>query len=125
MDFKWIPNVFALKGLNDKFQIGTSSTLGGSDETNAHASCSPLVRHPTEQQSAQIELNKQEEVAVITFADELEIGAGQLKLEFTGEINDLLKGCYRAKYTTADGEERYGLSTKFESVYCRRAFPCW
>ena len=85
----------------------------------------PLVSSNTEQPSVQIEVNKDDEIAVITFANDLEVGAGQLKLAFTGEINDLLKGCYRSKYTTVDGEERYGLSTQFESVYCRRAFPCW
>ena len=81
--------------------------------------------HPIEHQTVQIDLSKENETVTLTFADELELGAGQLKLEFTGEINDILKGCYRNKYTTAEGEVRYGLSTQFESVYCRRAFPCW
>ena len=70
-------------------------------------------------------MDRDNEIAVLTFADHLEVGPGKLTLEFTGEINDLMKGCYRSKYTAVDGEVRYGLSTQFESTYCRRAFPCW
>lgn len=62
---------------------------------------------------------------MITFADELEIGAGQLKLAFTGKINDQVQGVYRSKYKTTDEEERYELVTQFQNNNCRRAFPCW
>ena len=72
-----------------------------------------------------IELSKENEVATIMFANELELGPGQLKLEFTGHINDQLQGCYRSRYTAPNGEQRYGLACQFESVYCRKAFPCW
>lgn len=78
-----------------------------------------------EQKSSKIEINEIKEVALITFSNELQIGTGKLKIEFSGEINDLMKGCYRNKYKTKDGEIRYGLSTHFESTHCRRAFPCF
>ena len=73
-----------------------------------------------EHQSVKIETNNDDEIAVITFADALHVGPGELKLQFSGPINDLMKGCYRSKYTTPDGEVRYGLSTKFESTFCSK-----
>lgn len=73
-----------------------------------------------EHRSVKIELNKDDEIAVITFADALHVGPGELKLQFSGVINDKMKGCYRCKYTTPDGEVRYGLSTHFASVYCSK-----
>ena len=72
-----------------------------------------------------MEINREHEIAAITFGNELDVGAGQLKLQFTGVLNDLMVGCYRSKYTTSNGEDRFGISTQFASVYSRRAFPCW
>ena len=37
-----------------------------------------------------------------------------LKLVFTGELNDKMKGFYRSKYTGPDGKDRYGAVTQFE-----------
>jgi hypothetical protein len=39
-------------------------------------------------------------------------------LKFAGEINNLMRGFYRNKYTTRDGSEvRYGANTQFEVKY--------
>ena len=77
-----------------------------------------------EHQSVKIESNNDDEIAVITFANALHVGPGQLKLQFSGVINDLMKGCYRSKYTTPDGEVRYAITTQFESVYCSKCASC-
>ncbi len=37
-----------------------------------------------------------------------------LKLSFTGELNDKMKGFYRSKYTGPDGEDRFAAVTQFE-----------
>lgn len=37
-----------------------------------------------------------------------------LKVVFTGELNDRMKGFYRSKYTGPDGEDRYAAVTQFE-----------
>ena len=113
-------NEFALE--SKKFQIGTSHHLMNRKVNKLTQS---LVRRPTEHLSVKIELNKENETAVITFANELKVGAGKLKLQFTGHINNLPIGCYRDKYKDAGGEERYELATHFEGTSCRRAFPCW
>lgn len=54
-------------------------------------------------------------------------GAGhwELDLDYTGIINDKLKGFYRSVYKTADGKEEVIATTKFEPCDARRAFPCW
>lgn len=84
-----------------------------------------LVRHPTGHWLEKIVLNKKDEVALITFTNELEVGAGQLKLSFSGKINDQPIGCYRCDCEMDNGEERQALVTYFEKANCRRAFPCW
>ncbi|CAG2104297.1 unnamed protein product [Medioppia subpectinata] len=76
--------------------------------------------------SEKIENNAETEVTSIEFAETLIAGPGVLKLEFTGTLNDKLKGFYRSKYMSPDGqEERYAAVTQFEATDARRAFPCW
>lgn len=48
-----------------------------------------------------------------------------LEMEFTGELNDKMKGFYRSKYFTSTGEERFAGVTQFEATDARRCFPCW
>jgi puromycin-sensitive aminopeptidase len=62
-----------------------------------------------------------------TFAPEalLEPGAWQVFMRFSGKLNDLLRGFYRSKFRTEDGEEAWIAVTQFEATDARRAFPCW
>ncbi len=76
-------------------------------------------------ESASVVLNEGSEVATITFADSLALGTGRLLIEFTGLLNDKLKGFYRSKYIHPSGEERYAATTQFEAADARRCFPCW
>lgn len=48
-----------------------------------------------------------------------------LEMEFTGELNDKMKGFYRSKYFSSTGEERFAGVTQFEATDARRCFPCW
>ena len=43
----------------------------------------------------------------ISFASPLPLGQGELCLDFTGELNNKLKGFYRCKYTGEDGSEKF------------------
>ncbi len=43
-----------------------------------------------------------------------QVGDGSLKLSFTGELNDKMKGFYRSKYTGPDGDDRNAAVTQFE-----------
>ena len=59
------------------------------------------------------------------FDQELPKGPATLKLDFTGEINDRLRGFYRSHYFSVDGDEHHLATTQFEATEARRAFPCW
>lgn len=61
-----------------------------------------------------ISYNKEEETVTISFPSTLSLGSGQLSIDFTGELNDKMKGFYRSKYTGADGQEKYCAVTQFE-----------
>jgi len=52
-------------------------------------------------------------------------GAYRLHLDFTGVLNDQLRGFYRSVYRSDDGVEHVIATTQFESTDARRAFPCW
>ncbi|KAG8446884.1 hypothetical protein GDO86_014366 [Hymenochirus boettgeri] len=67
----------------------------------------------------------EDEKVTLSFPSTLHNGAGMLKIDFVGELNDKMKGFYRSKYTTPSGEVRYAAVTQFEATDARRAFPCW
>ncbi|XP_072947418.1 puromycin-sensitive aminopeptidase [Epargyreus clarus] len=73
----------------------------------------------------EVRLVASDETAVISFDKPLPQGKATLYCEFTGEINDKMKGLYRSKYLTPVGEERYAAVTQFEATDARRCFPCW
>ncbi|PFX27024.1 Puromycin-sensitive aminopeptidase [Stylophora pistillata] len=75
--------------------------------------------------STEITYSKEDETTTISFPSSLPLGNGQLCLDFTGELNDKMKGFYRSKYTGTDGSEKYCAVTQFEPTDARRAFPCW
>ena len=76
-------------------------------------------------ESKNVQLCEESEVATITFDQTLKIGKGKLHIDFTGILNDKLKGFYRSKYVHPSGETRYAATTQFEAADARRAFPCW
>ena len=70
-------------------------------------------------------LDEKAETATFRFVDQIPKGPASLAVEFTGELNDRLRGFYRSRYTDMDGGERYLATTQFEATDARRAFPCW
>ncbi|GAB0099066.1 Aminopeptidase [Sergentomyia squamirostris] len=66
-----------------------------------------------------------QETATLLFDSVLPLGDGVLSMEFSGELNDKMKGFYRSKYFTPSGKERYAAVTQFQSTDARRCFPCW
>ena len=75
--------------------------------------------------SANVTLCDESEVATIVFGQNLPLGKGKLHFDFTGTLNDKLKGFYRSKYIHPSGETRYTATTQFEAADARRCFPCW
>ena len=88
-------------------------------------SCS--LTGPDGEATAPIETVLDEAVETVTFRFDSPVPAGEARLdiEFTGELNDKLRGFYRSHYTDADGVQRYMATTQFEPTDARRAFPCW
>ncbi|KAL2841267.1 peptidase family M1-domain-containing protein [Aspergillus pseudoustus] len=76
--------------------------------------------------SPEISLNKDKQEATIKFADTIPAGSSaQLKLTFTGTLNDNMAGFYRSSYKTSNGESKYIATTQMEPTDARRAFPCF
>lgn len=65
------------------------------------------------------------ERATVTFDGAAGEGSWELDLNYTGILNDKLKGFYRSVYKNADGGDEIIATTKFEPCDARRAFPCW
>lgn len=65
------------------------------------------------------------ETLTLSFGEPIPVGEGLLEFHFNGELKDKMKGFYRSKYVSPDGEERYAGVTQFEATDARRCFPCW
>lgn len=52
-------------------------------------------------------------------------GASRLEIEFTGTLNDKLRGWYRSTFRDADGNDHVIATSQMQTTDCRRAFPCW
>ncbi|KAF7133580.1 hypothetical protein CNMCM5793_004709 [Aspergillus hiratsukae] len=76
--------------------------------------------------SPDVSINKDSQTATIKFAETIPAGSSaQLKLTFTGILNDNMAGFYRSSYKLANGETKYIASTQMEPTDARRAFPCF
>ncbi|OJJ44518.1 hypothetical protein ASPZODRAFT_70994 [Penicilliopsis zonata CBS 506.65] len=74
----------------------------------------------------EVTMNKDAQVATVTFGETIVAGKkAQLKLAFTGELNDNMAGFYRSSYKTAKGETKYMATTQMEPTDARRSFPCF
>ncbi len=71
------------------------------------------------------ELDAERERLVVHPEETLTAGKWKLHVDFSGILNDQLRGFYRSTYTSDEGEERVLATTQFEATDARRAFPCW
>ncbi|KAH7430122.1 hypothetical protein KP509_09G084800 [Ceratopteris richardii] len=71
-----------------------------------------------------VEIDKEDELLVLTFAQNLPMGEALLSMDFHGELNDSMKGLYRSSYVK-DGVSHFMAVTQFEPADARRCFPCW
>jgi puromycin-sensitive aminopeptidase len=71
-----------------------------------------------------IDIDEAAELVRLPFVEPLPPGQAVLRLDFTGTLNDKLRGFYRSKYAL-DGQERWLAATQFEATDARRCFPCW
>ncbi len=74
--------------------------------------------------AGKISYNSKAETATFTFPKTIQDGKHQLKLNFTGILNDQLHGLYRSKYEHK-GQTKHLAVSQFEATDARRAFPCF
>eukprot|EP01133_Synstelium_polycarpum_P017753 gene17753-21173_t len=66
-----------------------------------------------------------DDVVSLTLTQPLEVGTtAVLRINYTGILNDKLKGFYRSKFTV-DGVDKWIATTQFEPTEARFAFPCF
>ncbi|KAJ5701755.1 hypothetical protein N7488_009303 [Penicillium malachiteum] len=95
-----------------------------SNEITIH-SATVLSKGSVVESNPEISMNKDAQTATIKFNQALAAGSdAQLKLTFTGILNDNMAGFYRSSYKE-NGETKYIASTQMEPTDARRAFPCF
>jgi aminopeptidase N len=70
-------------------------------------------------QTAKVTLDKEKEMATLTFDKEIPAGPASMHITYTGILNDELRGLYLGR----DKEGRKYAATQFEATDARRAFP--
>lgn len=53
------------------------------------------------------------------------VGTALVSIDFTGTLNDKLRGWYRSTYKADDGTDRVIATSQMQVTDCRRAFPCF
>jgi puromycin-sensitive aminopeptidase len=75
--------------------------------------------------ATQVRLDPETERAHLIFSEPLGPGNAALHIDFTGEINERMRGFYRSRYTDASGAPHTLATTQMQPVDARSAFPCW
>ena len=91
------------------------------DVSDVHLQTEDGVHVPTNP----LNFDKNDSVIVLGIPHPLASGLYKLSMKFQGSLDDNLRGFYRAKYKSIDGEERYCAMTQFEASKAHRCFPCW
>ena len=78
------------------------------------------ISHGSSTETAVVSLNEREQTATFTVAQPLAPGPAEIRVRYTGVLNDKLRGFYLSQ----DERRRYAV-TQFESTDARRAFPCF
>ncbi|XP_014243033.1 puromycin-sensitive aminopeptidase [Cimex lectularius] len=72
-----------------------------------------------------VNLSQEDETLTLEFTEPLPAGEASLMFEFSGELNDKMKGFYRSNISSVEGEPLWAAVTQFEPTDARRCFPCW
>ncbi|KAK3825248.1 MAG: aminopeptidase [Benniella sp.] len=84
------------------------------------------LKTESSQDATDITIEKANETATFTFAEELQPGTtAVLHIVFKGILNDNMNGFYRSSFKDDDGKTHYIATTQFEATDARKAFPCW
>ncbi|KAF9348049.1 Aminopeptidase 2 mitochondrial [Mortierella sp. AD094] len=84
------------------------------------------LKTESSQDATDITLEKANETATFTFAEELQPGStAVLHINFKGVLNDSMNGFYKSSFKDESGKTHYIATTQFEATDARKAFPCW
>lgn len=72
-----------------------------------------------------VQIDKETEVAKITFNGEIGRGKWKLHIRFTGTHNQQLRGWYKSTWEDAAGKEHVIVTTQHEATEARKSFPCF
>ena len=74
---------------------------------------------------ATVTFNEAEETVSLEFPSQLATGEVTLALQYTGKLNDQMRGFYRSKYTdpNSPGTEKYAATTQFEVLCVMSGLP--
>lgn len=85
-----------------------------------------LVNNDGSEHVGAVEYDQSQEIVKFSFNQNLNpTDKAIIHIEFTGILNDKMKGFYRSKYYDQEGKERFAAVTQFEATNARRCFPCW
>ncbi len=88
-------------------------------------SAATLSAHDVELVSAAPVLEEGYETATFAFSTPLPVGKATVSIDFSGVLNDQLRGFYRSTYVDSDGRTHTIATTQMAPTDARRAFPCW
>ena len=74
---------------------------------------------------ASISHDEETDRVTLTLVSSAGPGSYRLDIDYTGIINDQLRGLYRAVYKDSDGVEHTIATSQCQSTDARRIFPCW
>ncbi|KAF9203865.1 Aminopeptidase 2 mitochondrial [Haplosporangium sp. Z 27] len=84
------------------------------------------LKTESSQDATDITLEKSNETATFTFAQELQPGStAVLLIIFKGVLNESMNGFYKSSFKDENGKTHYIATTQFEATDARKAFPCW
>ncbi|MBI2055021.1 MAG: M1 family metallopeptidase [Candidatus Sungbacteria bacterium] len=86
-------------------------------------SSAKAARGKEEIKAKKISYDAKAETITFSFPWVIPKGKIELQLEFTGTLNDQMRGFYRSRYEK-DGKEHWLATTQFEATDARRAFLC-
>ncbi|XP_076763833.1 uncharacterized protein LOC143431161 [Xylocopa sonorina] len=73
-----------------------------------------------------IDFKPEQEFLIVNFKEVLKQNTKhELRVKYTGELNDQKRGFYRSRYFDKKGDVRYVAATHFEPTGARLAFPCF
>ena len=113
-----------LAGASFRGSVGIDLTVhDDADELLLNAAELEILRVTLDGRSVPYTLDPSTERLVV--AAPVTVGTAVLEIEFTGTLNDKLRGWYRSTFRDADGTEQVIATSQMQTTDCRRAFPCW